>query len=283
MNTMDVDHICIACRSDDLEPFLLPSKDQAVKCRECGLVWALNRQTPADFYESAYDGRAEGFTWDGYLATHKNMKAGETIRSLWFENHFLNNVAPFDRKNLLEIGCGIGRFLYAARHKGWNVYGLDISEKAVSLAKEIFSEADIQCSTIDSAAWPENFFEAITFWEVIEHVHDPLLLLNQSANLLKQNGILTFSTPDWDSWAIRRHPMVNYWPPYHLWFFNEKSLRHLVQRTGMEIIQVKRRLFPWSEACWPKWKRLLGLPFLIWKGIILRQGGGRLVIYARKK
>jgi 2-polyprenyl-3-methyl-5-hydroxy-6-metoxy-1,4-benzoquinol methylase len=273
---------CIVCGSQTSKGVILHDKIKANQCSECGLVWASHIKGSKELYESAYNTDHESFTWNGFLNTNKMLKQGKSVCLHWYESYFLKNYPPFEDRRLLEVGCSTGRFLNVCKKAGWKIYGLDISEKAVQLASELFPEADIQCRILEAATWPENYFDMLVAWEVIEHVDNPFDFVAKSQKLLKKDGVLALSTPDWGSWAIRRHPRENYWPPYHIWFFNKKNLSILLERAGFEVIAVKRNKIPWSETCWPKWKRYLAMPFLIWKGLILRQGGGRLVIVARK-
>ena len=274
---------CLACQSMDSKELCLHSKYPARQCLQCGFVWTPDVKGSKELYESAYNDQQEGFTWDDFLRTHECLKQGQPVGLHWYEEDFLKAVSPFAHKRLLEIGCSTGRFLNVCQKAGWDIHGLDISEKAARLTSDLFPHADIKCGTMDDEPWDEDFFNVLASWEVIEHVDDPFDFVCKANQLLKKEGILTLSTPDWGSWAIQRHPMLNYWPPYHIWFFNEKSMTAMLQRAGFEVIRIKRNLLPWSETCWSKKKRFLALPFLIWKGIILRQGGGRLVVYAKKK
>ena len=59
-------------------------------------------------------------------------------------------------------------------------------------------------------------------------------------------------------------------------------MKKLIEKSGMKVVDVQRNAIPWSETKWPKWKRLVALPWLIYTGIVLGQGGGRLVIKAKK-
>lgn len=274
---------CLACQSQNSKELWLYSKHTVTQCLECGFVWAPNAKGSKELYESAYNDQQEGFTWNNFLKTHESIKRGKPVNLHWYENDFLQNITPFGDKRLLEIGCSTGRFLNVCQKAGWDIHGLDISEKAVQLTSELFPDAEIRCGTMENKYWGDNYFNVLASWEVIEHVDNPFDFICLANQLLSKNGILLLSTPDWGSWAIQRHPMKNYWPPYHIWFFNKKSITAILQRAGFRVIRIKRNLIPWSETCWPKWKRLIMLPFLIWKGIILRQGGGRLVVYAQKK
>lgn len=271
---------CISCLSSDSEPFNLHNLYKARRCLVCGLVWAQEQDASKDLYESAYDKNSKGFTYRSLTYNRKNI---QQISLPWFQKYALKKYRPFGSGKLLEIGCGTGRFLFASEKAGWETYGIDISQKAVDAAKELLPQSKIQTGTVEETELPLNNFEMIVAFEVIEHVGNPYTFLNKIRHLLKDNGILVISTPDWDSGTIKHHPRENYWPPYHIWFFNRESLNRLFERAGLEIINIKRNYIPWSETCWPKYKRFLCLPFLIWSGIILGQGGGRIVIQAKKK
>jgi SAM-dependent methyltransferase len=273
---------CVACESTTSIPINLKFGHEGRKCQNCDLVRAVNALNPKQLYDAAYDKDSEGFIWKSFLDTYGRMKSTQQVSPNWYENYFLKNIKPFGSRNILEIGCSVGRFLFGCKKNGWRIHGLDISSKAVKLSKELLPDGDFQTGTIEQSKWPKESFEVIASWEVIEHVNDPFTFISKAKELLVNNGIFAFSTPDWDSWAIRRHPRKNYWPPYHNWFFCEKSINALLNRAGLKIIKIKRNLFPWSETCWPRWLRALSLPYLIYKGMILGQGGGRLVVLAKK-
>ena len=172
--------------------------------------------------------------------------------------------------------------MVACSQTGWHVAGLDISCRAVDLAKQIVPNAEFHCGRLSDAPWPENTFQAVTIWEVIEHVSDPLAMVTRAGELLTPGGILAISTPDWGCWAVRSHTAPNYWPPYHVWFFSGPSLQALLERAGLEVTSLRRNPFAWSETLWPKLKRYVALPWLLWRGVVRGEGGGRLAIMSRK-
>jgi SAM-dependent methyltransferase len=273
---------CLVCESTNSIPINLKFGYEGRKCQNCGLVWAGNVLGTKQLYDSAYDKSSEGFIWRYFLDAHDRMKSKQRVPLNWYEDYFLKKIKPFGSGNILEIGCGVGRFLLGCRDKGWQIHGVDISSKAVELSKDLLPEGDFQVGSVEQSRWPEESFEVITSWEVIEHVSDPFGFVSKVKGLLLNNGIFAFSTPDWDSWVIRRHPRENYWPPYHICFLCENSIKVLLGRAGLKIIKIKRNRFPWSETCWPRWLRVLFLPWLVYNGVILGHGGGRIVVLAKK-
>jgi len=273
---------CLACESTNNIPIKLKFGYEGRKCRNCDLVWAVNASGTKQLYDSAYDKSSEGFIWQDFLNGHDRMKSTQQVSLRWYESYFIKNIKSFGSGNILEIGCGVGRFLFGCRNNGWQIHGMDISDKAVELCKDLLPDGDFQTGFIEQAKWPAESFEAITCFEVIEHISDPFAFVSKAKGLLLNNGIFAFSTPDWDSWVIRRHPKKNYWPPYHICFFCEKSIKALLMRAGLKIIKIKRNRFPWSETCWPRWLRFLLLPWLVYNGVVLNHGGGRIVVLAKK-
>jgi 2-polyprenyl-3-methyl-5-hydroxy-6-metoxy-1,4-benzoquinol methylase len=273
---------CAACESTNNIPVKLGFGGEGRQCRNCSLVWSVKTSDTKQLYDSAYNKDSEGFIWQAFLDTHEKIKSTQQVSLNWYENYFLKNVKPAGSANILEIGCSVGRFLFGCKNNGWKIHGLDISSRAIELSKDLLPDGDFQTGTVEKSKWPKETFEAITCWEVIEHVEDPFVFTGKIKELLLYNGIFAFSTPDWDSPVIRRHPKKNYWPPYHNWFFSEKSINTLLNRAGLKIIKIKRNPIPWSETCWPHWLRFVSLPYLVYKGIIAGQGGGRIVVLAKK-
>lgn len=273
---------CIACEGEQFKKIRLTSGHNAYECSSCGLIRAAETAPEKNLYEDGYDDKKEGFTWHHFLSTQKKIKEGCAINLSWHEQKLLKKYGKVNNRKLLEVGCSTGRFLHAARQRGWDVHGIDISSKAVELAGEIIGHEKVHCGTLDDNTFDDSSFDLVTSYEVIEHVDDPFTFMRQINKVLKSGGTAAVSTPDWANRFIRRHPRVNYWPPYHIWFFSSKNIKMLFEKTGFEVKEIWRRKFAWSETCWPKWKRLLLLPYLLFRGIILNEGNGRIVIIATK-
>lgn len=131
---------------------------------------------------------------------------------------------------ILDAGCSTGDFLSVAK-EGYNVFGVDISSGAVDFAKSRLPDISnkIFSSSLEdiNSQWGE--FDAICLWDVIEHVKDPIAVLNGLFGLLKPGGILFFSTPDVDSLTakIMRKNWAFMIPPLHLGFFSRKSIDYI--------------------------------------------------------
>jgi len=136
--------------------------------------------------------------------------------------------------HLLDIGCGEGFFLYNASKAGYSTKGIELSQHAVGYAKSEFG-LDVEEGCFGEAQFPENRFDVVTMWQVLEHVPYPLPVLKEVYRVLKPGGLLTVSTPDISGiparvlqkkwWNIRR---------IHVNQFTTKTLMSLLRNAGLQ-------------------------------------------------
>jgi SAM-dependent methyltransferase len=137
---------------------------------------------------------------------------------------------------LLDVGCASGLFLRCAVKAGWDVAGVELSERLCRTAKETLgSVAAIHCCALQHAPFSALSFDVITLWDVLEHVRDPVGFMKLCASLLKPNGLLFANVPNLDS--IQSKILGSHWPlllPEHLNYFSPASLRKCGQEAGLE-------------------------------------------------
>jgi SAM-dependent methyltransferase len=143
---------------------------------------------------------------------------------------------------LLDVGCASGLFLLQARRAGWNVTGVEPNEALCEDArKNLDAAGEVQCTTLENARL-QNGFDAITVWDVLEHVPDPQAFLQICRTLLRPDGCLFLNVPDLDSWPARilgpRWPLLL---PEHLNYFNRGSLAFCAERAGLHPVQFGQR------------------------------------------
>lgn len=143
--------------------------------------------------------------------------------------------APEKNSKLLEVGCGSGYLLGRMKQLGWDVEGVDFDHEAVRLAREV--GLVVKCGKLEECAYPSSFFDAIYMGNLIEHVHDPIELLNECYRLLKPAGKLVIVTPNTESMGCRVFGMD--WrglePPRHIFLFNQRNLRCALQGVGFGL------------------------------------------------
>ena len=137
---------------------------------------------------------------------------------------------------LLDVGCGAGFFLDAARSRGYDVAGVDLSPVPAAFASETFG-LDVAVGSLYDYRAPDGSFDAITIFQTIEHDPEPTALCEQLFRMLAPGGALMVTTPAADGFVAR--VMGKRWFGYrnveHVSFFTRDSLRHLLEHTGFEI------------------------------------------------
>jgi SAM-dependent methyltransferase len=97
---------------------------------------------------------------------------------------------------LLDVGCAFGAFL-AAVDPGWQIYGVDVSEYAIGQARQYLPRAHLELVRDGPLPFAEQF-DAITAWDVLEHVPKLEMLMHQIADHLTEEGAFLFAVPVYD-------------------------------------------------------------------------------------
>jgi 2-polyprenyl-3-methyl-5-hydroxy-6-metoxy-1,4-benzoquinol methylase len=109
---------------------------------------------------------------------------------------------------LLDVGCAKGFFVRIALEAGYDAYGIDFSEYAISKARDIVGNRAQKIDIEKTNAYPPESFDIITAWDFIEHLKDPEAFLKKASTILKQNGYLFLTTVNYSSLMarlMRRH------------------------------------------------------------------------------
>jgi 2-polyprenyl-3-methyl-5-hydroxy-6-metoxy-1,4-benzoquinol methylase len=193
--------------------------------------------------------------WEGDTVNEKVYAIPEVSRAFArkFERHLeMLEYSSNGAKNLLEIGSGSGIFLETAAKRGWKVYGLDISQQAVELARANCPTAQVICAPIEQAGFLRETFNVIALWDVIEHVEDPEKLLQEARSLLVSGGYLIMETPDegclarqlvrfaHKATAGRVSFLRALYYPAHRWYFSRRAMATVLRRVGFDQIRFYR-------------------------------------------
>jgi len=220
---------CPLCQARDFKILFLrkdhthkvsDEKFTIVSCKRCGLVFVNPRPTT----EEIHDYYPKEF-YSVHLSAEELLqetKSRTAAKLALFQN------LPAGR--LLDIGCQKGEFLFEAQQKGWDVYGLEFSSKPPNLFN-----LPIFYDQIDKAPFAEGYFDLITMWAVLEHVHDPLTMLAHIRRLLKPGGRALILVPNYNSIPARlmRHDDV----PRHLIMFTPRTFQRLSEKAGFRVIR----------------------------------------------
>lgn len=215
-----------------------------LQCNHCGLVYCDPLPLPLD------------------IGQHYNVEPAD----YWPEtlNYFKENPTYFDYENSvakrllnfqdgmksLDIGSGIGKALVSMRRAGFEPYGIEPSEKfrKFCVEKNQIPESCLQAASVETAQYPDGFFDFITFGAVLEHVYHPAQCLSIALKWLRPGGILHAEVPS-PHWLVAR--LINLFyrlqgttfvtnvspmhVPYHLYEFTVPSFQEFAARSGCEI------------------------------------------------
>jgi len=165
---------------------------------------------------------------------------------------------PLQNAKVLDIGCGGGLFLSLLKGQGAEVIGIELSDSRAQYAKSKH-ELVVDKHPIESDHWQSGYathFDAVTLWDVIEHVNYPLKTLQSATRVLKQGGLLLIDTPCRDSFYHRfgeltyrlsggRFPtFLNAMYSSHLFghkqIFSTHEMKQLFETVGVEVIDLHK-------------------------------------------
>lgn len=141
---------------------------------------------------------------------------------------------------LLDLGCGRGDQARAMIQIGFDVTGGDLSPQAQINACDEYPVKVFNFET-DPFPWPDQTFDFVYCKSVIEHMHNPDILLSECLRVLKPGGKAVFSTPDWEKMY-----QIFYSEYTHRTPFTRKSLLDCLLINGFNDVQVERLTqLPW--------------------------------------
>ena len=163
-------------------------------------------------------------------------KAYHFVKSIALKNklNLINSLQPNQGK-ILDIGAGTGEFLSVAKQNGWDVTGVEPSDKAKQIA------INKGVSFVEAIAPLEDHsFDVITMWHVLEHVPDLNHQIKELKRLLKPSGSLIIAVPNFKSFDAQHYGKfwAAYDVPIHFWHFSKTAIQKLFQKEQMELVKV---------------------------------------------
>ena len=201
-----------------------------VACNACGLQYVGQDPHDIDFsalYSEGYYTGTSAAVFANYLGEER-LRRADARRKLWS----LRRRMPGSGR-LLDVGCAAGFFLVEAR-RYFEPQGVEISEYSSGVARERFG-LNVFTGTLQNAKFAPNSFDAITMWDVIEHLPNPKAVLIEASRILKPGGSLVLTTGDVGSSYARRAGQL--WhllePPWHLYFFSRATMKAMGEAAGL--------------------------------------------------
>lgn len=219
---------CYLCGKNSLPVYQLREKT-IYRCFGDDLFFSVDKKNAKFIYDQNY-----------YESTPYTQLP--VFRNRYFQNKIkkILTLFPKSRLKILDVGCGWGDFLKILDNNQLPYLGIDISQAAVKICRKKF----LNCQKADLINFVKNSKQkcsTITFFQVIEHLKNPLEYLKAAKKLLKKNGILLITTPNNNSplrflfgpkWSV-------YNTPSHYYFYSKKSLGRLLKKAGFNNFEIR--------------------------------------------
>lgn len=228
---------CYLCSSTKYKLLHIVNNYNIVICSKCHFIY-----THYKMDENKYNSIYENFDYSNPIENEIIIRK-DAIRSI--NNLLKQNLTS---KKLIDIGCGRGYFLDEARKKGFDVYGIDLSNKVIKYAKDVL-KLHVLKGNFNKITLVKKF-DICVLNQVIEHTQNPKLLIKSCKKILNKNGLIYIATPNIDSllYKIMGKKYEYFLPPEHLGYYNKKSLTYLLENNNFKILSIKYWSYPSNFA-----------------------------------
>jgi 2-polyprenyl-3-methyl-5-hydroxy-6-metoxy-1,4-benzoquinol methylase len=223
---------CPTCGGTDEALELEKDHMRIVRCRTCDLVF-VNPTFDEAHYKQVYASQAyQDIVRDLGINSHEYRVNRFGVERVGIMSDHLR-VQPGRSPRYLDVGCSTGFVVEAARDKGWEAIGIDLNPSAIEFGRS--RGLDLRTVALEETGFAPRTFDAVSLFDVLEHLLDPARTLRACTNLLAPGGILFLYVPNFDS-ASRLLMGANahfIWPTHHLNYYTPATIRDLMVRHGL--------------------------------------------------
>ncbi|NOG82654.1 MAG: methyltransferase domain-containing protein [Planctomycetes bacterium] len=232
---------CNLCNSDETTLLFVKDGYNHVQCNSCGLIYVNPRlEDSQETLDSFYTSGADADTFIKNLFERAYSPKRQKI--------FSTEIKKMERyrklNRILDIGCSFGGFLYAARNCGWKIKGIETVQEIGKYGKELY-DLDIFFGKLEDSNLPPSSFDVIRLNNIIEHIPAPSQFLAKTRLLLREGGLLTVSTTNFDSFSVTLcgKEWIYFDGKHHVVLFTPKTLKSLLEKCGFTTIDIYTKGF----------------------------------------
>ncbi len=206
-----------------------------VTCVDCGLTY-LRTLPDATRLKTVYDMYADEFSHMRLPESTEEAKQSNLRR-----DYFLDEIEQYVRRKgqMLDVGCGWGAFLDAARERGFQPRGIEITPRAAEFARK---QLDIPVDTrpLEEQQFEKNTFALVTMNHVLEHLPRTREVLDTVYRILEPEGIFAGMVPNFASFCSEMEGEHWSWldPNFHYVHFTPETLRKHLEAAGFIVEQI---------------------------------------------
>jgi len=200
-------------------------EDQVVKCNKCGFLY-INPRPKSEMIVKGYS--------DAVDETYVSQSEG---RLATFKEGLARIEKAYPRKGrILDVGCAAGFFVKTAKEGGWDAYGVEPSRWLAEWGNNNFG-LNLKSGTLEEAEYPNNYFDVVTLWDVLEHVPDAAATLREIRRILKPGGLVVVNYPNIGS-NLAKVFGRKWWflLSVHLYYFTPHTIKAMLERNGYELV-----------------------------------------------
>lgn len=231
---------CPSCQSDTFTPYRHSPPDvEVVQCKACQLIYRRDRPD-TDTLHALYQSYADDTSHMRLPKTFEEVRT-TGLRREEFMQEVLKRVGA-SRGRLVDVGCGWGAFLVNARERGFEVSGVELTQRAIEFGWTYLG--------LDIKSYLNGYSQVITCIHSLEHLpdlHDSLVAFH---TLLLPNGLLAGIVPNISSLCSQHLGPRWAWldPNYHYTHFTPATLHSTLARHGFTHIELFTRTGDYGQA-----------------------------------
>lgn len=207
-----------------------------LRCSACAQL--ISQISEADYLQSMQAFNDAGFNLPDERAAQR--RARHAIQRLERIRALLGG--RLDRRaRIVDVGCSRGDFVAAATGAGFEAEGVEPAPQIAAAARA--AGRKVHTGLLEAQHFDDAQFDAVSLFEVVEHLRAPRELLQECRRILRPGGIMLISTGNAASWTARA--MKARWDYFqtqkdagHISFFNPRSMGLLAERAGFELAEV---------------------------------------------
>lgn len=183
---MEMEEItCPLCGEVESCPLHTEGPFQMVRCSSCRFIYLNPRPTNEALLRFYQDYLPEG---------ESSVEAWQKMMESIFKR-IADLIGQYKKRGkLLDVGAGFGFFLSEMKKRGWDVSGVEISQKAIDYARDVMG-IHIRSGPLEKVGFPEREFDVVSGFYVIEHLPRPMEFLKECYRILKPGGLLLLRYP----------------------------------------------------------------------------------------
>jgi len=241
----DFKQACPVCPTKDPRRTYRFDNFDVLSCDNCGTSWR------SDMYDD--NALTDIYCSDDYVEhPYFDQRLDDSLpvseeRLKNFEHGFDVIEASTEVGRHLDVGAASGSVIAIAARRGWKSEGVEMSPGLANAARNKHN-AKIHVGKFEDVALEPGSFDALTFWDIIEHVIDPVTVIQRARSLLSKNGVILFCTPDESSWLAKtghalyrigyRYPALALHPENHTYFFERTNFERILEACDLDVVSV---------------------------------------------